>query len=258
MWYFFLRQLHFLCYLFEGKLHPKLVHFDIKHPLLWYILHIQSAGTFYASCGYNSVLSKPSWLIFVTNHFKVLLIFNKSFSRLCVAAKHLRQEREHCSSIQLLHDNNAPRMKIDIASLQNISLAWPRMGNFQQNAYIQGEHVYLHIINLVSLGSFTSYFISLHLSFDVFCFVNNHPKGGRLLVQFLPPCVLEIVDRNRHGLICFLVHAKRNSPCGTEEECQLWCQVEGTSPKDIWDTEMLCHISQDRSGEKIDAKKLAP
>ena len=34
---------------------------------------------------------------------------------------------------------------------------------------------------------------------------------------YLPSCVLEIVDRNRHGLICLLVHTERNSPCCAED-----------------------------------------
>ena len=34
--------------------------------------------------------------------------------------------------------------------------------------------------------------------------------------NFIAPCVLEIVDRNSHGLMCLLVHTERNSSCSTE------------------------------------------
>ena len=42
-------------------------------------------------------------------------------------------------------------------------------------------------------------------------------KRGRLLVQYFPSSVLEIVNRNRHGLICLLVHTERNSRCKPEK-----------------------------------------
>ena len=56
-------------------------------------------------------------------------------------------------------------------------------------------------------------------------------KGGDCWCNICLPCVLEIVDRNRHGLICLLVHTERNIQYRTEEECYIWCQVRGTSPK---------------------------
>ena len=46
-----------------------------------------------------------------------------------------------------------------------------------------------------------------------------------------PLCVLEIVDRNSHGLICLLVHTERNSPCKYRRLCCLRCTVRRTSPK---------------------------
>ena len=88
----------------------------------------------------------------------------------------------------------------------------------------RGSVFYLRIYlsSLISL-----HFISFsYLSFDVFCFVNNRPKRGRLSVQYLPSCVLEIVDRNRHGLICLLVHTERNSPCSIEENVVSGVQFE--------------------------------
>ena len=42
----------------------------------------------------------------------------------------------------------------------------------------------------------------------------------------LPLCVLEIVDRNSHGLICLLVHTERNSPCSAEENAVSGVQFE--------------------------------
>jgi hypothetical protein len=51
-------------------------------------------------------------------------------------------------------------------------------------------------------------------------------KGGDCWCIFLAPCVLEIVDRNRHGLICLLVHTERNSPCSAEENAVSGVQFE--------------------------------
>ena len=59
-------------------------------------------------------------------------------------------------------------------------------------------------------------------------------KGGDCWCKFLAPCVLEIVDRNRHGLICLLVHTERNSPCKYRRLCCLRCTVRRTSPKIIY------------------------
>ena len=47
--------------------------------------------------------------------------------------------------------------------------------------------------------------------------VLHHREQHSCWCNSCPSCVLEIVDRNRHGLICLLVHTERNSPCSTED-----------------------------------------
>ena len=74
------------------------------------------------------------------------------------------------------------------------------------------------------LRTYLSSLILLHISFHsliylLMCSVLSTivQKGGDCWCKFLAPCVLEIVDRNRHGLICLLVHTERNSPCSAED-----------------------------------------
>ena len=45
----------------------------------------------------------------------------------------------------------------------------------------------------------------------------NYSLVIELFMQYSPPCVLENVVRNMHGLNYLLVHIDRNSPCKPEK-----------------------------------------
>ena len=73
------------------------------------------------------------------------------------------------------------------------------------------------------LRTFLSSLIFLHISLHSLIYLSMCSvlstivqKGGDCWCKFLAPWVLEIVDRNSHGLICLLVHTERNSPCCAE------------------------------------------
>jgi hypothetical protein len=100
---------------------------------------------------------------------------------------------------------------------------------------------------------------SIHyLSFDVICFVNSHPKRVRLLVQYLPTYVLEIVDRNRYGLICLLVHTERNSPYKTEENAVSGAKFEELHRSISVLQRRKSYICWRHVDEKINVKELTP
>ena len=135
--------------------------------------------------------------------------------------KYLRHRRVHWMKLRIRSSANVTHTKIHLATFHIISYAH----SIRNDAYLQGERVLSSYLSLFS--HLPSHSISFfYLSFDVFCFVNNRPKRGRLLVQFLTSCVLEIVNRNKHGLICLLVHTKRNSPCSAEENAVSGLQFE--------------------------------
>ena len=47
--------------------------------------------------------------------------------------------------------------------------------------------------------------------------LTNGEGGGGCWCNICLPCVLEIVDRNKYGPICLLVHTERKSPYTIEE-----------------------------------------
>ena len=69
---------------------------------------------------------------------------------------------------------------------------------------------------------------------------------------------MEIVDRNRHGLMCLLVHTERNSPCSTEENAVSGVQFEELHRRISAQQRRLCYILQSLVDEKNDVKELTP
>ena len=94
---------------------------------------------------------------------------------------------------------------------------YPRMISQNRMMHIFRGSVFYLRIYLLS-------FIFLHIPFHSFIYLSMYSvlstivqKGGDCWCNSCPSCVLEIVDRNRLGLICLLVHTERNSPCSAKE-----------------------------------------
>ena len=132
--------------------------------------------------------------------------------RLC-GRKYLRHHRMHW-------------MKLRMRSFANVILMKIHPGPFALMHIFRGSVFYLR--------NYLSSLIFLHILFHSLIYLSMYSvlstivqKGGDCWCNLLAPCVLEIVDRNRHGLICLLVHTERNSPCSAEEYDDPGVQSEG-------------------------------
>ena len=170
----FPQRYHFLSFI-AGKSPSK--HF---HSEQWIITRSFSDHIIYLTCRKtishvdpNYVLKKPSWLIHVTT----LTMFVSHLTLVEVFVTGITSDTVECIERPQVYD------MLSMTLIQRkISLSPWSFTN--QSISLGGEYCIFVIISRLSLF-FALHFIP-YLSFDVICFVNNHPKRGRLLVQYLP------------------------------------------------------------------------
>ena len=122
------------------------------------------------------------------------------------------------------------------------------------DTYLQGERVLSSYLSLVS--HFSSHSLIYLSMYSVLSTIVQ--KGGDCWCNSLPLCVLEIVDRNSHGLICLLVHIERNSPCSAEENAISGVQFEELHRRLTTSKRRTSYILWRLVDEKNEVKELTP
>jgi hypothetical protein len=130
-------------------------------------------------------------------------------------------------------------------------------GSSCSEAYLQGEN------NLSSYLSLVFHYSSHHIPFCIYPSVWSVlstivQKEGDCWCNICLPCVLEIVDRNRYGLIYLLVHTERKSPYITEGNAVSGAEFEEFHQSISALQRRTSYICWSHLVEKIDVKKSTP